>query len=36
VLIDGVPADRYNAAMAEWNAVVDAWNRLTIQLYNWC
>lgn len=26
--IDGVPADRYDAAVAEWDAAVDEWNAL--------
>ena len=30
VLIDGVPAAQYNAAMAEWDATVAEWNDLTL------
>lgn len=29
--IDGVPADRYNAAVAEWDAAVAEWNALTAE-----
>lgn len=30
VLIDGVPADVYEQAVAEWDAVVNQWNELTV------